>query len=228
MVDPDARTTADELDSRTRLREAALDLFGRQGVRNTSTREILTAAGMRNPSAISYHFGSKAGLVDDLVGELIRSVAPVLQLQVELTALPERPTIDEWARVAVDSSVALVSTERGCLLGRLWFEYAGYLKPTIFEDFLLSDSPLALSWNAAIGGTFVELPLYVAIARNVAMLRSLEWMVARRAGRILIAQPSPALMVERTSAFGTLMLEVAVGILSAPTTLTDGDIIFAD
>ena len=50
----------DEPDARTRLREAALDLFGRQGVAATSTREILAAAGMRNPSAISYHFGSKA------------------------------------------------------------------------------------------------------------------------------------------------------------------------
>ncbi|MGZ4690196.1 MAG: TetR family transcriptional regulator [Acidimicrobiia bacterium] len=35
----------DESDARTRLREAALDLFGRQGVAATSTREILKAAG---------------------------------------------------------------------------------------------------------------------------------------------------------------------------------------
>ncbi len=41
MADPDAP------DARTRLREVALDLFGRQGVRETSTRQILTAAGMR-------------------------------------------------------------------------------------------------------------------------------------------------------------------------------------
>ena len=73
-------------DVRTRLREVALELFGRQGVRDTSTREILAAAGLRNPSAISYHFGSKAELVDDLVNELIGGTAPVLQRQIELAA----------------------------------------------------------------------------------------------------------------------------------------------
>ncbi len=57
-------------DSRTR-RESTPSLFGRQGVPGTSTRDILDGAGPSNPSAISYHFGSKAGLVDDLVTELI-------------------------------------------------------------------------------------------------------------------------------------------------------------
>ena len=89
----------DDADTATRIREAALDLFGRQGVQATSTREILGAVGLRNPSAISYHFGSKAGLVEDLVAELRDDAWPVVRLQVELAAAG--PTsIRQWAEVA--------------------------------------------------------------------------------------------------------------------------------
>src|SRR4051794_24760566 len=122
------RSEMPESDVRTRLREVALDLFGRHGVRETSTRQILTVAGLKNPSAISYHFGSKAELVDDLVGELYRGLAPVMQLQTELAAGAAAPTIEAWTAVAVDSSAELISTERGCLLARLWWEYDGFMR----------------------------------------------------------------------------------------------------
>ncbi|MGZ4688674.1 MAG: TetR/AcrR family transcriptional regulator [Acidimicrobiia bacterium] len=215
MVEPDGT------DAQTRLRETALDLFGRHGVRDTSTRQILKAAGMRNPSAITYHFGSKAKLVESLVGELIHGEAPVLQRQVELASGPERPTIEEWAAIAVDSAVALISTERGCLLARLWSDYSGTLEPTAFEEFLLSESPLAASWNEAVGKTFPDLPLFVALARNHAMLRSLEFMIARRAGRIL---EGDRLVIGDAALHRQLMLEISVGILSAPTKLTNADL----
>ncbi len=211
-------------DAHTRLREVALDLFGRQGVRETSTRQILTAAGMRNPSAITYHFGSKAGLVDDLVAELIHGEAPVLQLQIALATQPNPPSIEEWVAVAVDSSSRLISTERGCLLARLWWEYDGYLRPAVLEEFLASGHPLAESWIAAVSTMFPALPGFVAVARNVTKLRTLEWMIARRAGRLLTGSPSPALQIDDPEAFRLLMLEVALGIVTAPTSLTAGDI----
>lgn len=215
-------------DARVRLREVALDRFGRQGVRDTSTREILKAAGMRNPSAITYHFGSKAQLVEDLVGDLIRGEAPVMQLQVELAGRVPPPSVEEWVMVAVDSSAKLISTERGCLLARLWWEYDGYLRPAVFEEFLAGGHPLADAWIESVDVMFPELPKYVALARNVTMLRTLEWMIARRAGRMLTGSPSPALQVKQPEAFRQLMAEVAMGIVTAPTTLTEADITLAD
>jgi AcrR family transcriptional regulator len=215
------------LDVRTRLREVALDRFGRKGVRDTSTREILAAAGVRNPSGISYHFGSKAELVDDLVNELIRGTAPVLQRQIELSR-DAPPSVETWAAVAVDSAVELVSTERGCLLARLWWEYDWYLRPAVLEEFIGSDHPIATAWVDAVGATFGELPALVAVARNVTMFRTLEWMIARRAGRVLTGSPSPALAVATPVALRSLLLEVALGILTQPTTLTDADIAFTE
>ena len=221
MADPETP------DPRTRLREIALGLFGRQGVRETSTRQILAAAGMRNPSAISYYFGSKAELVEDLAGELLVA-SPVLVRQTELAAGPSRPTVEAWTAIAVDLAVNLVSTERGCLLARLWWEYDGYIRPTFVEEFIGSDQPLAVSWIDAVGRTFEPMPRLIAVGRNITMFRTLEWMMARRAGRLLTGTPSPALAITTPPALRTLIFEVALGIVAQPTTLTDDDIEFTE
>ena len=217
-----------EPDARTRIREVALDLFGRHGVRDTSTREILNAAGLKNPSAITYHFGSKAELIEDLVRELYGGQTPVLQLQIELVERDGPTSIEAFAAIAVDSAADLISNERGCLLARIWWEYSGYVHPDVFEEYLASGNPVTVRWIDALATTFPDLPRYVAVARNVTMLRTLEWMIARRAGRLLTGKPSSALLVDDPEVFRTLMLEVAVGILSAPTTLTRNDVKFGD
>ena len=43
---------------------AAERLFGERGINAVSLREVAAAAGQRNNSAVSYHFGSRDGLVD--------------------------------------------------------------------------------------------------------------------------------------------------------------------
>ena len=53
----------DASDTRLRLIEAAEDLFARRGVHQATTREILAAAGQRNVSALTYHFGSRERLL---------------------------------------------------------------------------------------------------------------------------------------------------------------------
>jgi AcrR family transcriptional regulator len=211
-------------DARSRIREAALERFGRHGVRDTSTREILTAAGLKNPSAISYHFGSKGELVEDLVGELIRGTAPVLQLQIELAKRSSAAALEEWTAIAVDSAVNLVATERGCLLACLWAEYDGSMQPRALETFLVSGNPVASAWQTAVASTFPLLPQHLAVSRNVIMFRTLEWMIARRAGRILSVNPSPTLKMDDTTKFRQLIFEVALAIVSAPSELGDDDI----
>ncbi len=204
-------------DPRTRLREAALDLFGRRGVARTSTRDILNAAGMKNPSAISYHFGSKGELVDDLVREILNQRDSVLQPQVELAAKEARPTVEAWVAVAVDWSLDVVSTERGCLLARLYWEYDGHLKPEALEAFLAGDRPLARAWKDAVVQTFPELPPWIALARNATFLRTLEWMMARKALNNLDAGASywHAHHVESRP----FLIDVGVGILTAPNSM---------
>lgn len=49
------------------LLDAAEELFGRSSIPAVTTREIVEAAGQRNVSSISYHFGSREGLVTALL-----------------------------------------------------------------------------------------------------------------------------------------------------------------
>jgi AcrR family transcriptional regulator len=60
-ADDARKPRSDGEQSRERLLQAAMRLFGEQGFSKTSTREIAQAANA-NVAAISYYFGDKAGL----------------------------------------------------------------------------------------------------------------------------------------------------------------------
>src|SRR4051794_14855941 len=152
-----------ERDAKTRLYEEALALMGRQGIAATSTREILAAAGIKNPSAISYHFGSKADLVGELARELAGGQYPILAAQTALAARDSLPTPTEWVAPVIDTSIELLRSERGCLLARLWWEFDGYLKPRSLELFVGGDSDVATAWRAAMQRVFPYLPPAIAL-----------------------------------------------------------------
>jgi AcrR family transcriptional regulator len=210
------------LAARTRLREAALELFGRQGIQATSTRDVLDAAGMKNPSAITYHFGSKAGLIDDLAAELITGAWPLIQLQVDL-ATGRTPTVEEWVGVAADSGSNLIRTERGCLLARVWWEYSWVLFPDAFEDWLVSGVPLAVEWQDAVTRTFADEPPRAALAGNIVFVRTVEWIVARRARKMLTGLPATALTMTDVAKMRDGLYDTGVSLLTRPTRFRQED-----
>jgi AcrR family transcriptional regulator len=53
----------DATETRERLLREAQRLFATRGVAQTTSREIVEAAGQRNVSAITYHFGSRDGVL---------------------------------------------------------------------------------------------------------------------------------------------------------------------
>jgi AcrR family transcriptional regulator len=214
-------------DTESRLRDVALDLFGRHGVQGTSTRDILKAAGLRNPSAISYHFGSKAGLVEDLVWEIRSRAWPVVELQVDLVK-QGKPSLEEWVGVAADSAAELVSTERGSLLARILWEYDCVLAPDAFEEFLGSGDPLARAWQDAIAQTFPHLPRFVAVSRNFLTVHTIEWLLNRTAGRNLNGQRAPALKVKHPEDLRDVLFEISMALLSAPSRFNEDEVVFED
>jgi AcrR family transcriptional regulator len=208
-------------DAKTRLYEAALELMGRNGIEATSTREILSAVGIKNPSAISYHFGSKAGLVDEIAAELAGGQYPILARQTALAAGEAMPTALEWVTPVIDTSIALLRTERGCLLARLWWEFDGYLKPQSLERFVSGDSDTATEWRAAIVKVFPQFPAQIGLARNITMLRTVGWMLARMAQLNLESDP---FVVRGHPRFRLWLEEITVTLLSTPTHLADQDL----
>jgi AcrR family transcriptional regulator len=209
-------------DAKSRLVEAALDLMGRRGIAQTSTREILAAAGIRNPSAISYHFGSKAELVEAIAGEIVGGQFPILGQQIELVEKVGRPSATEWVQPYLDTAITLVSTERGCLLARIWWEYDGYFKPQSLERFMLGDSELVVRWRAALRQTFPDIAPKVAVARNVTALRTIGWMLARMANIAL--QDDPFREDRAYVHFRRWLQEITVTLVGAPSELEDADV----
>lgn len=65
------------VDTRLALMRAAEQLFAQQGVDRVSLREIAVAAGQRNVSAATYHFGSKRELIEAILERHSRPVQDV-------------------------------------------------------------------------------------------------------------------------------------------------------
>ncbi|MFH8408316.1 TetR family transcriptional regulator [Streptomyces sp. NPDC018019] len=62
--------------TREKLLRAAEELFAAHGVDGAQTRDIVRLAGQGNPSAVQYHFGSRAGLLAAVMaGRLARTEA---------------------------------------------------------------------------------------------------------------------------------------------------------
>lgn len=61
-------------DTRARLMTAAEQLFGERGLHSVTLKEINAAAGQRNESALHYHFGSKARLIDAILGQRVAAI----------------------------------------------------------------------------------------------------------------------------------------------------------
>ena len=59
----------DSTETRARLQVEAERLFAEQGVWQAGVGEIVAAAGQRNASALTYHFGSREGVLDRILAE---------------------------------------------------------------------------------------------------------------------------------------------------------------
>jgi TetR/AcrR family transcriptional regulator, regulator of cefoperazone and chloramphenicol sensitivity len=109
-------TAAEDATTRSRIRDAAITLFARDGFVATSVRSIAEAAGV-SPGLVIHHFGSKDKLRAEcdatVVAELMQSKGGVDQgnlsasMQAMLSDLDQyRPTLDYLGRMLLDGSQA--------------------------------------------------------------------------------------------------------------------------
>jgi AcrR family transcriptional regulator len=93
-------------EGRRRLLAAAEQLFATRGL-GVSNREIVAAAGQHNQSAITYHFGSRAGLIDAVCE---RHEVPIAQHRQHLIARLPEPD-DRTARQLVEAHIQPLAAE---------------------------------------------------------------------------------------------------------------------
>lgn len=76
-------------ETRERIKRVALELFGQHDPDSVSVREIGRAAGQKNVSLLNYYFGSKEGLLHELIHDFAR--VHDADRQRRLKALESRP-----------------------------------------------------------------------------------------------------------------------------------------
>ena len=91
---------------RLRLLAAAEQLFATRGL-GVPNREIVAAAGLHNSSAITYHFASRAGLIDAVCE---RHETPIAQHRQHLIARLQRPQ-DRTTRQLVEAYIQPLAAE---------------------------------------------------------------------------------------------------------------------
>jgi len=64
-------------DTREKLILVAIKMFAEQGFSGVSMRNINSAAGTRNSSAVHYHFGSKMGIIEAVMEKLNEQLRPI-------------------------------------------------------------------------------------------------------------------------------------------------------
>ncbi|MEV6202171.1 TetR family transcriptional regulator [Streptomyces sp. NPDC051771] len=102
-----ARTSGPE--TRDKLIRAAEELFAAQGVDGAQLRDITRIAGQANPSAVQYHFGSRAGLLDAVMaGRLARTEQVLVSLAYDTEA-----GVRELVAALVTAEASELRTERG-------------------------------------------------------------------------------------------------------------------
>ncbi|WP_158085621.1 TetR/AcrR family transcriptional regulator [Henriciella aquimarina] len=62
----------DDLDTKTRIKVCARQLFAERGVEAVTVREIVAASGAKNGGSLNYYFKSKEGLIIELLADVFR------------------------------------------------------------------------------------------------------------------------------------------------------------
>jgi AcrR family transcriptional regulator len=123
--------------TRQRILDTAEVCFAQRGFDGTSLREITAQAGV-NLGAVNYHFGSKAGLFDEV---LRRRLEPMNRWRLELLdaaiarhdpkPAPLEEILEAFLRPPVE---ALATPARGTILGLIRRVNEGTIDPSQFED----------------------------------------------------------------------------------------------
>ncbi|GAB2810711.1 TetR/AcrR family transcriptional regulator [Lentzea nigeriaca] len=193
-------------DARERIIVAAERLIAEHGV-EVPLRDIATAAGQRNNSAVQYHFGGRDGLIDAVAQHRI---ADLEQHRLELLAQSEATGEAQDVRALVSALVVPMLTvpyEHGAT------HYARFLDRVRTHPALAADTNLDRAGRAAVR---------LIITRLDRALRDLPTEVRRRRLRVL---PTVlfALLADRERAEPTAdphaaaeLVDLVVGMLTAP------------
>jgi len=131
-----------------KLKFAAIELFSRRGIDGVSVRDIVSAAGVRNGGSLHYYFGSKEGLIRELIIDSAkRSDAMRHRRLSELEAQGGPKSIAEVARIIVEVETA--GGEEGSVAPPTGFGHMRFIMALQINHRRLFQQALEGDWNAS-------------------------------------------------------------------------------
>ncbi|ROO86549.1 TetR family transcriptional regulator [Actinocorallia herbida] len=172
-------------ETRARLVQAGARLFAEQGVAAAKTRDIVWLAGQANDSAITYHFGSREGLLEAILRAGMDRMEPV-RASADLAGADVRGVV----AAIVEPIAAELETEEGRDFLRVVAQVSGQAGVRTREaPPFLAGTEIARQLSVLEKSLAARLPEPVALERVAALIAFLTAALADRAAR-----PEPHLL----------------------------------
>jgi AcrR family transcriptional regulator len=149
-------------DTRLALMRAAEQLFAQQGVDRVSLREIAVAAGQRNVSAATYHFGSKRELIEAILERHSVPIQETWPIALADASLGLRQLLE----LVVEPLVAKAEDADG---GRCYLELCAELVASRSFPLMgmrIATTPAALEITKRIAEQGPEVPPFIRVIRS--------------------------------------------------------------
>ncbi len=195
-------------ETRTRILDAAEELFMQHGFGGTSMRLLTAKAGV-NLAAVNYHFGSKHALVEALFRRRLDPMNQARIAELEKLEASGSPSPEAIIRAFVAPSLRLIEDAKGGgrnfirLLGRTYTEPAKALRQLIGQMY----APTMQRYKAALERALPQMPRDELVWRMHFMFGTLAYTLAATDTVQLIAGCKPEdrydarLLEERLAAF---------------------------
>jgi AcrR family transcriptional regulator len=205
------RAVKPQHETRTRILDAAEELFMQHGFEGTSMRTLTSKAGV-NLAAVNYHFGSKDALIEAVFRRRLDPInaARIAELDRLETATPGTPPdADAIIRAFLRASLAMIEDVKGGgrnfsrLLGRTYTEPSKPIRALIGQLY----APAMSRYKSAFERALPDLPKEELIWRMHFMFGTLAYTLAATDTVQLIAGCKPEdrydtrLLEERLTAF---------------------------
>jgi AcrR family transcriptional regulator len=199
------RAVKPQHETRTRILDAAEELFMQHGFEGTSMRLLTAKAGV-NLAAVNYHFGSKDALIEAVFR---RRLDPMNTERVAALERLENPSAEDIIRAFVGPSLRLIEDAKGGgrnfirLLGRTYTEPAKTIRALIGQMY----APAMQRYKAALERALPQMPPDELVWRMHFMFGTLAYTLAATDTVQLIAGCKPEdrhdarLLEDRLTAF---------------------------
>ena len=201
------RAVKPQHETRTRILDAAEELFMQQGFGGTSMRLLTSKAGV-NLAAVNYHFGSKDALIEAVFRRRLDPMNIARIAALEALEASGTPDADAIIRAFVGASLRMLEDAKGGrnfirLLGRTYTEPAKGIRHLIGQMY----APTMQRYKAALERALPQMPREELVWRMHFMFGTLAYTLAATDTVQLIAGSKPEdrydarLLEDRLTAF---------------------------